>query len=190
MKNIILFGPPGAGKGTQAEIITKKYNFIHISTGDVFRDNISKNTELGKLAKSFMDKGELVPDEVTIKMLRDVLEKNNSAQGYIFDGFPRTISQAKSFDEMLEEKNTKIDKFISLEVEDEILVKRLLIRGEDSGREDDRNENIIKNRIKEYYKKTAILKEFYNTQNKSIEVNGVGDLNKITQDISFIVENI
>lgn len=190
MKNIILFGPPGAGKGTQADIIRKKYNFIHISTGDTFRENISNNTDLGKLAKSYIDRGDLVPDELTVNMLKNVLDDRKTDKGYIFDGFPRTELQAKAFDIMLSEKKLKIDKFISLKVDDDILVKRLLNRGKESSRVDDKDENIIRNRIREYYKKTDILNEYYKKQGKYVEIKGEGELERITEHINKIIDNI
>ncbi len=179
MINLVLFGPPGAGKGTQAVSLVEKYNLYHLSTGDVFRYNISKETELGMLAKSYMDKGELVPDEVTIKMLKSEVEKQPEAAGFIFDGFPRTVAQAEALDAFLAEKDMKIDHVLSLEVPDEELVKRLLNRGKTSGRADDANEEIVWNRIKEYNSKTAPLKNFYEEQNKLRGIDGVGSLEDI-----------
>lgn len=190
MTNIVLFGPPGAGKGTQANYLKEKYNLIHISTGDVFRFNIKNETALGMLAKSFMDKGELVPDQVTIDMLNAEVEKNADANGFIFDGFPRTHTQAKALDLLMESKDSQIDAMIALEVEDEILVGRILGRGETSGRADDANESIIRNRIKEYYDKTAALKDFYSAQDKYFGVNGVGGVEDITQRLSTVIESL
>ncbi|MGB1211548.1 MAG: adenylate kinase, partial [Lacinutrix venerupis] len=173
MTNLVLFGPPGAGKGTQANFLKEKYNLVHISTGDVFRFNIKNETALGTLAKSFMDKGELVPDQVTIDMLNAEVEKNAGANGFIFDGFPRTNAQAEALDKLMESKDSQINAMIALEVEDEVLVERLLERGKSSGRKDDANETVIRNRIKEYYKKTAILKDYYSAQDKYFGVDGV-----------------
>ncbi|MGB0805475.1 MAG: adenylate kinase [Salibacteraceae bacterium] len=179
MINLVLFGPPGAGKGTQAVNLVEKYNLYHLSTGDVFRYNISQKTDLGMLAKSFMDKGELVPDEVTIKMLKSEVEKQPQAAGFIFDGFPRTVAQAEALDTFLAEKDMKIDHVLSLEVPDEELVKRLLNRGKTSGRADDANEEVVWNRIKEYNAKTSPLKNFYQDQAKLRGIDGVGGLEDI-----------
>ncbi len=190
MTNIVLFGPPGAGKGTQANFLKEKYNLIHISTGDVFRYNIKNKTALGMLAKSFMDKGELVPDQVTIDMLAAEVEKNADANGFIFDGFPRTDAQAKALDDLLVEKDSEISAMIALEVDDEILVERLIERGKTSGRPDDADESIIRNRISEYYKKTAILKEYYSAQNKYFGVDGVGSIEEITLRLSDSIDTL
>lgn len=190
MTNIVLFGPPGAGKGTQAEFLKDKYNLVHISTGDVFRYNIKNETALGMLAKSYMDKGELVPDQVTIDMLKAEVEKNTDAKGFIFDGFPRTNAQADALDKLMESKDSQINAMIALEVDDEILVKRLLERGKVSKRPDDANEVVIRNRITEYYKKTAILKDYYNKQTKYVGVDGVGSISDITERLSKEIEKL
>lgn len=190
MTNIVLFGPPGAGKGTQAEILKDRYNLVHISTGDVFRYNIKNATELGTLAKSFMDKGQLVPDEVTINMLKAEVEKNEGANGFIFDGFPRTEAQAVALERLLDEKNTKVAAMVALEVEDEVLVNRLLERGKTSGRADDADENVIRNRIKVYYDETAILKNYFQKQNKYFGVDGVGSIDEITERLSTVIDGL
>lgn len=190
MTNIVLFGPPGAGKGTQAEFLKEKYNLVHISTGDVFRFNIKNETALGMLAKSYMDKGELVPDQLTIDMLEAEVEKNQDARGFIFDGFPRTAAQAKALDHLMESKDSQINAMIALEVADEVLVERLLERGKTSGRPDDANENIIRNRITEYYNKTAILKDYYAAQNKYMGVDGVGSIEEITERLSKVINEL
>ncbi|WP_242085448.1 adenylate kinase [Aestuariivivens sediminis] len=188
MTNFVLFGPPGAGKGTQAEFLKQKYNLVHISTGDVFRYNIKNETALGMLAKSYMDKGDLVPDKVTIDMLNAEVEKNADANGFIFDGFPRTNAQAQALDRLMDSKDSQINAMIALEVEDEILVERLLKRGKTSGRPDDADESIIRNRITEYYNKTAILRDYYSTQNKYFGVDGVGSIEEITQRLSAVID--
>ena len=189
MLNIVLFGPPGAGKGTQAEKIKKHYNLTHLSTGDIFRKNIKASTELGLLAKSYMEKGDLVPDEVTIKMLETEVTKYADSSGFIFDGFPRTKDQAIALDDFLSAKGSQINKMIALDVSEKELVNRLLERGKDSGRADDQDENIISNRIKVYEKKTAILAEYYNQQNKLASVNGSGSIDEITERIYFVIDN-
>ncbi|MBZ9730340.1 adenylate kinase [Salegentibacter sp. JZCK2] len=190
MTNLVLFGPPGAGKGTQADILKEKYKLIHISTGDVFRYNIKNETELGLNAKSFIDKGHLVPDEITIKMLKAEVEKNEGANGFIFDGFPRTEAQADALAELLKEKNTEVTAMIALEVDDEVLVERLLERGKTSGRKDDADESVIRNRIKVYYDETAILKEYYKKQDKYYGVDGVGSIDEITQRLSAVIDKL
>lgn len=190
MTNLVLFGPPGAGKGTQASILKERYELVHISTGDVFRYNIKNETSLGKHAKSFMDKGQLVPDDVTIKMLEAEVDQNAQAKGFIFDGFPRTVAQAEALGDLLVEKNTTVSAMIALEVEDEVLVQRLLGRGKTSGRSDDADEEVIRNRIKVYYEETAILKQYYLKQDKYFGVDGVGSLEEITARISKVVDSI
>ena len=184
MINLVLFGKPGAGKGTQASFLKEKYNLKHISTGDVFRYNIKNGTELGTLAKSYIDKGELVPDEVTIKMLQDEVEKNPDASGFIFDGFPRTL------DDFLVSKEMRIDATIALEANDEVLIQRLLERGKVSGRSDDQDENMIRNRFDEYNEKTAPLKDYYDDQGKFHSVNGIGSIEDITSRLAKVIEEL
>ena len=179
MLNLVLFGPPGAGKGTQSENLINKYNLVHLSTGDIFRANIKGETELGKLAKSYIDKGDLVPDEVTISMLESEVSKYESPNGFIFDGFPRTTAQAEALDTFLASKNTAITLMLALEVDDEELKRRLLERGKVSGRSDDQDETIIENRIKEYNSKTAPLKDFYSAQGKFVSIDGIGSIDDI-----------
>lgn len=189
MINIVLFGPPGSGKGTQAQNLIEKFNLKQISTGDLFRFNMKNDTELGKLAKSYIDKGELVPDQVTTDMLIDEIRKPTDAAGFIFDGYPRTAVQTEALEKIVkDELNDKIDVCLSLVVEDSILVDRLLKRGEISGRSDDSNVEIIQNRIKEYYTKTAEVAELYKKQGKYVEINGVGDINEISEKLFAEVE--
>lgn len=190
MTNLVLFGPPGAGKGTQATVLKDKYQLVHISTGDVFRYNIKNQTELGLSAKSYIDKGQLVPDAVTIEMLKAEVEQNPEAKGFIFDGFPRTEAQADALKELLDSKGTEVHAMIALEVEDEILVQRLLERGKISGRPDDANEEVIRKRIRVYYEETAILKEYYQKQDKYYGVDGVGSINEITDRLSAVIDGL
>ena len=190
MTNIVLFGPPGAGKGTQAEVLKVKYQLVHISTGDVFRYNIKNQTQLGALAKSYMDKGHLVPDGVTIKMLNAEVEKNPEANGFVFDGFPRTAAQAEALATLMEEKSSQINAMVALEVDDEVLVGRLLERGKTSGRADDADEAIIRERVAEYYRKTDILKDFYKGKDRYFGVNGVGTIQEITARLSEVFDRL
>jgi len=180
MLNIVLFGPPGAGKGTQSENLIKKYGLKHLSTGDIFRANIKGETELGVLAKSYMDKGALVPDSVTISMLESEVNKNPEAKGFIFDGFPRTSAQAEALDAFLKSKNTEITCMLALEVEEEELKSRLLNRAKTSGRADDANPEIIQNRINVYNRETAPVAEFYKDQGKYKGINGIGEIEEIS----------
>lgn len=188
MINLVLFGAPGAGKGTQAIRLQEKYNLVHISTGDVFRYNIKNQTALGKEAKSYIDEGQLVPDEVTINMLHSEVEKNSDAQGFIFDGFPRTTAQAEDLENLLKSKGAQVDAMLALEVEDEILVERLLERGKISGRKDDANEEIIRKRLKVYYEQTDVVKDFYTAQNKFHSIDGVGSIDEITERLSAVID--
>ncbi|MDT0641463.1 adenylate kinase [Zunongwangia sp. F363] len=190
MTNLVLFGPPGAGKGTQASVLKEKYQLVHISTGDVFRHNIKNQTELGLSAKSFIDRGQLVPDEVTINMLRAKVEEHKDAKGFIFDGFPRTVAQADALGELLASMNEEVDAMVALEVEDEILVERLLERGETSGRPDDADETVVRRRIKVYYEETAILKQYYQKQGKYYGVDGVGSIEEITERLSKVIDKL
>ncbi|MDB9976550.1 adenylate kinase [Flavobacteriaceae bacterium] len=189
MINLILFGKPGSGKGTQAEFIKIKYDLIHISTGDLFRNNISNNTDLGLLAKSYMNNGDLVPDEVTIKMLEAEVNKHPNAKGFIFDGFPRTTIQAEILDNFLATLKLSISMTIALEVDENLLIDRLINRGKDSGRSDDQDRSKIQNRFDEYNKKTSPLINYYKNQNKFFDVNGVGDINEISSRVFNTIDN-
>ena len=180
MLNIIIFGKPGSGKGTQASLIKDNYDLIHISTGDVFRKNISEGTELGKTATQFMSKGELVPDTITISMLEEEIKAFSPCNGFIFDGFPRTIIQAKSLDELLDGMKLKIDLVVALEVENNILIKRLLERGKTSRRTDDQSVVKINKRLDEYDTKTKPLVNFYKKQEKFVFIDGLGEFEQVT----------
>lgn len=190
MTNLVLFGKPGAGKGTQAAFLKDKYNLVHISTGDIFRYNIKNETKLGKLAQSYMDKGDLVPDEVTIQMLQEEVEKNPNAEGFIFDGFPRTIAQAEALDAFLSSKGMRIHGTLALEADDEVLIKRLVERGKVSGRTDDQDEEKIRKRFSEYNEKTAPLIAFYQAQGKYHPINGIGTIEEITTRLSETINKI
>lgn len=190
MINIVLFGKPGAGKGTQAEFLKEKYNLTHLSTGDIFRFNIKNETALGQLAKTYMDAGDLVPDSVTIQMLESEVDQNPHSAGFLFDGFPRTIAQAEALDAFLATKNQHINATIALEANDEILVQRLLERGKTSGRVDDQDEDKIRNRYQEYNEKTAPLMTYYSNQGKFYAVDGIGQIQEITQRLSAVIDGL
>lgn len=188
MINLVLFGPPGAGKGTQSESIIKKYSLSHISTGDLFRKHLKEGTELGKLAQKYMDEGNLVPDKVVIDMVDDKIKSDDRVNGYIFDGFPRTVAQAKALDELMNGKGTPISGMIALEVPQEELVKRLLNRGLTSGRTDDQDERKINNRIEVYQKETTPVINYYEAQGKFKAINGVGSLDEIFNNICKVID--
>ena len=190
MINIVLFGKPGAGKGTQAEFLKGKYNLVHLSTGDIFRFNIKNETELGQLAKTYMDKGDLVPDEVTIKMLESEVDKNPEVAGFLFDGFPRTIAQAEALDMFLHGKKQQITATVALEADDNVLVARLLERGKTSGRPDDQDEAKIRNRYDEYNQKTAPLMHYYQKQDKFYAVNGIGTIQEVTERLEAVINSL
>lgn len=190
MLNIVLFGPPGAGKGTQSERLKEKYELVHLSTGDIFRANIKGETELGKLAKSYIDKGKLVPDEVTIGLLGSELDKHKGANGFIFDGFPRTTAQAEALDSLMTEHATSIHMMLALDVPEEELKQRLLKRAETSGRADDANPEVIQNRIDVYKAETAPVKEFYSAQGKFSKIDGLGSIEDITDRLFSTIDAI
>lgn len=179
MVNLILFGPPGSGKGTQAARLVEQYQLLHISTGDLFRYEIGNNTPLGLEAKSYMNKGELVPDSVTIGMLRNKVEAHPEVSGFIFDGFPRTVAQAEALDGLLAEMSTEVAKLIMLDVDDDEIVGRLLERGKTSGRADDQDEATIRKRIRVYRSETSPVYDYYDALDKSVTVMGVGSIDNI-----------
>lgn len=185
--NIILFGPPGSGKGTQSEKLIDAFQLVHLSTGDILRNEITNKTEAGLEAKKLMDQGILVPDYVVIKMIEDRIDTNRNAKGFIFDGFPRTTAQARALDEMLTRKGSSINMMLALEVEDQELIKRLLTRGKESGRPDDQNEVVIGRRIGEYNSKTAPLKEYYTAQGKFHSINGIGSIDDIFKRLCQVI---
>lgn len=188
MLNIVLFGPPGAGKGTQAEFLIREFGLTHLSTGDLLRSEIAADTPLGRQAQTFMDKGELVPDAVVIGMIKHRIESHRDAHGFIFDGFPRTVKQAEELDRMLEELGIPVSGMLSLEVEKEELVSRLLNRGQTSGRSDDRDAAVIENRIQVYHEKTAPLKQYYANQGKHFHIDGMGAIEEIGQRLKAAIE--
>jgi adenylate kinase len=189
MLNIVLFGPPGAGKGTQSQKLIDKYHLIHLSTGDLLRSEIAAGTELGLQAKTLMDQGILVPDEVVIGMIASKLKENAAAAGFIFDGFPRTVPQAAGLDQLLENNGTPITCMVALEVSEEELTKRLLLRGQTSGRPDDQDETLVRKRVQEYNTKTAPVAGYYAEQGKYHAVNGIGDIEEIFQQTCAIIDS-
>jgi adenylate kinase len=189
MINLVLFGPPGAGKGTQSESIIKKYSFSHISTGDLFRKHLKEGSALGKLAQKYMDEGNLVPDQVVIDMVDDKIKSDGHVNGYIFDGFPRTVAQAKALDKLMNRKGTPISGMIALEVPREELIKRLLNRGLTSGRTDDQDEAKINNRIEVYENETTPVIDHYQQQGKFHSIKGVGSIEDIFNNISKVIDN-
>ncbi|MEY5041173.1 MAG: hypothetical protein RLZZ414_715 [Bacteroidota bacterium] len=188
MLNIVLFGPPGAGKGTQSEKLLAKYGLIHLSTGDILRAEIKAGTQLGIQAKELMDKGNLVPDSIIIGMIDSKISNNPQANGFIFDGFPRTEVQAAALDELLQNKGTGITLMLSLQVEEKELITRLLERGKTSGRADDQNEEIIANRIKVYNDQTSVLVNYYDKQNKHVGINGIGAIDTIFNNLCSAID--
>jgi adenylate kinase len=190
MLNLIIFGPPGAGKGTQSEKIIERYQLAHISTGDLLRAERNAGTELGNKANEFISKGELVPDEVVIGMVRNFMVSKSGVQGFIFDGFPRTIPQAEALDVMLMEFDTAISTVLGLEVVEDELVKRLMLRGQTSGRVDDQDEDTIRNRFREYQNKTLPLKDYYTNQKKYQSVQGIGEIDEIFTNLCACIDAV
>jgi len=190
MLNLVLFGPPGAGKGTQSDILIEKFKLIHISTGDLLRDQIAQQTEMGIEAKRFMDKGFLAPDWIVIGMIKSMLHENENAKGFIFDGFPRTVEQAWALDQLLNERGTPVSGMICLCVEKQELINRILSRGLTSGRPDDQEVSIIENRIHIYDEKTLPLTKYYSAQNKYFEIDGMGSIEEIAQRLIDTVSTL
>jgi adenylate kinase len=190
MLNLVLFGPPGAGKGTQSALLIERFDLMHLSTGDLLRAEIAAGTALGLEAKTLMDKGILVPDAVVIGMIASRMEQNPDAKGFIFDGFPRTTAQAEALDTLLSEKGTLIHRMVALEVDDEELTRRLLNRGKESGRPDDQDESIIRQRVNEYNAKTLPLKSYYEGQGKFTGISGIGSIEEIFGSICQVVEGV
>ncbi|HHJ50506.1 MAG TPA: adenylate kinase [Phaeodactylibacter sp.] len=184
MINLILFGPPGSGKGTQAKKLAERFNLLHISTGDLFRYELGNNTPLGQEARKYMERGELVPDEITIGMLRNKLEAHPEVAGYIFDGFPRTIPQAEALDELLASKGQEVTALIALDVPDEEIIRRILLRGRESGRADDQSEEVVRNRINTYREQTVPVYEYYAASDKSRTINGMGEIEEIAERLA------
>jgi len=190
MINLILFGPPGSGKGTQALKLTERYGLLHISTGDLFRYELGNNTPLGVLARSYMEKGHLVPDEVTVGMLRNKVDANPDVNGYIFDGFPRTIPQAEALDALLAERGDSISRLIMLDVTEDEIVTRILERGKSSGRADDNDAAIIRNRFEVYLNETSPVYDFYAQSGKSVKVHGIGSIEEIFEMLCAEIDSL
>lgn len=188
MLNIILFGAPGCGKGTQAARIKEKYNINHISTGEVIRGEIARQTELGKSMQSYIASGELAPDSIVIGMIKNYLSEHKDAVGNIFDGFPRTTAQAVAFDQLLEEIGESVNVMVYMDVPEEELVKRILLRGKDSGRADDASEDVIRNRIEIYREQTEIVADHYSKQGKYVAVDGVGSMDEVFDRICAVID--
>lgn len=190
MYNIIIFGPPGAGKGTQSQNLIEKYNLVHLSTGDILRSEVKNNTKLGTEAKEYMDRGDLVPDAVVIGMIENKITANTEANGFIFDGFPRTVAQAEALDNMLAGHNKSIDAVLALQVPEKELIGRILNRGKTSGRTDDKDEALIQNRVKEYNNKTMAVAKHYEAKNVFYSIKGLGTVDEIFERLSVVVDDL
>jgi adenylate kinase len=190
MLNLILFGPPGSGKGTQAEKLEEAYNLFHISTGELFRSEMEEGTELGMQANEYMSRGELVPDEVTIGMLRNKMIAHREAEGFIFDGFPRTIPQAEALDQLLSMMDQRMDALIMLDVPEDEIVQRIVLRGKESNRPDDSDENVIRNRFQVYQSKTAPIYSYYEEQHKAYKISGLGTIDDIFHHLCDLIDSL
>ena len=190
MLNVVLFGAPGCGKGTQSELLEKKFGLSHISTGEIIRSHIKSQTELGKQMQEYISRGELAPDSVVIGMVEEYLEQNKGIKGTIFDGFPRTTAQAEAFDKMLKKMGDDVDIMIYMDVPEEELVKRILLRGKDSGRADDASEDVIRNRIEIYNQQTAVVAEYYRAQGKYVAVPSLGTIEEVFERIATEIKHI
>ena len=190
MINIVLFGAPGCGKGTQAQRLKEHYGIEHVSTGEVIRGEIARGTELGRSMESYIKAGKLAPDQIVIDMIANYVAEHRDAKGCIFDGFPRTTVQAEEFDKILAKDGLKVDIMIDIRVPEEELVKRILLRGKDSGRADDASEEVIRGRLDVYHKQTAIVSDYYTAQNKYASVDGVGTMDEVFDRIAAIIDNL
>ena len=190
MLNVVLFGAPGCGKGTQSELLEKRFGLSHVSTGEIIRSHIKSQTELGLQMQEYISRGELAPDSVVIGMIEDYLAANKGIKGTIFDGFPRTTAQAEAFDKMLESMGDSVDIMIYMEVPEEELVRRILLRGKDSGRAHDASEDVIRNRIEIYNQQTAIVADYYRAQGKYVAVPSLGTIDEVFERIAAEIEKL
>lgn len=190
MINIVLFGAPGCGKGTQAQRLKEHYGIDHVSTGEVIRDEIRRGTELGRSMEHYIKEGKLAPDEIVIGMIANYVTDHRQAKGCIFDGFPRTTVQAEEFDKILEKNGLKVDIMVDIHVPEQELVKRILLRGKDSGRADDASEEVIRGRLEVYHKQTAVVAEYYTAQGKYASVDGVGTMDEVFERIAAVIDGL
>lgn len=188
MINIVLFGAPGCGKGTQAALLKEQFGIEHVSTGEVIRDQIRRGTELGKAVQACIERGELAPDELVINMITDYIEEHKTSAGCIFDGFPRTTAQAEAFDRILAEHGLQVDLMVQIKVEEQELIRRILLRGKESGRADDSSEEVIRQRLEVYWRQTAIVADYYTAQNKYNRIDGMGTIEEVNARIAALIE--
>lgn len=188
MINIVLFGAPGCGKGTQAALLKEQFGIEHVSTGEVIRDQIRRGTELGKAVQACIERGELAPDELVINMITDYIEEHKASAGCIFDGFPRTTAQAEAFDRILAEHGLQVDLMVQIKVEEQELIRRILLRGKESGRADDSSEEVIRQRLEVYWRQTAIVADYYTAQNKYNRIDGMGTIEEVNARIAALIE--